>query len=61
MLQPWTNMLYVAAETVRDRTVLELRDVHATWIGWADGQLARHIIQESDDWGHYRWGILEVK
>lgn len=35
MLQPCTNMLYVAAETVRDRTVLELRDVHATWIGWA--------------------------
>lgn len=41
MVQPWTNMLYVAAETVRERTVLELRDVHATWIGWADGQLAR--------------------
>jgi hypothetical protein len=30
-----TNMLYKAAETVRERTALALREFQATWIGWA--------------------------
>jgi hypothetical protein len=33
--EAWTNMLYKAAETVRERTALELREFQATWIGWA--------------------------
>jgi hypothetical protein len=32
-----TNMLYNAAETVRERTAFELREFQATWIGWAVG------------------------
>lgn len=28
-------MLYIAAETVREWTALELREVQPTWIGWA--------------------------
>lgn len=35
----WTNMLYIAADTVRERTVLEMREFQATWIGWAEGTL----------------------
>jgi hypothetical protein len=31
-VEAWTNILYNAAETVRDLTVLELREFHATWI-----------------------------
>lgn len=31
----WTHMLYIAAETVRDRTVLELREFQPTWIACA--------------------------
>lgn len=30
-----THMLYAAAETVRERTVLELREFQPTWIGCA--------------------------
>ncbi len=30
-----THMLYRAAETVRERTVLEFREFQPTWIGWA--------------------------
>lgn len=37
----WTNMLYIAADTVRDRTVLEMREFQATWIGWAEKMSVR--------------------
>lgn len=31
----WTHMLYMAAETVRDRTVFELREFQPTWMACA--------------------------
>lgn len=35
MPDDWTHMLYTAAETVRERTVFELREFQPTWIGCA--------------------------
>jgi len=46
MPEACTNMLYSAAETVRERTALELREFQATWIGWAAGRgglVSRHF------------------
>ena len=39
--EAWTNMLYKAADTVRERTALEFREFHATWIGCASGCYSR--------------------
>ncbi len=43
MPEVWTDMLYRAAETVRERTVLLLREVHPTWIGCAEEMLVCYI------------------
>jgi hypothetical protein len=32
--EAWTHMLYMAAETVRRRTALELREFQLTCIAW---------------------------
>jgi hypothetical protein len=44
----WTHMLYIAAPTVRLRTVLELRDAQPTWIGCA-GDLVSDAAQAPND------------
>jgi len=50
-----THMLYKAADTVRERTVLELRLFQPTWIGCANEETSASSRYRNRDWGLTAW------